>query len=239
MRNLFYIGLLSLLINSYSLADESATIIRSSVSPEFPDGLHYKYLKYVANKMDMALNIYPMPFARRLRSLETGEIDIMVGVRRVQSKEYDFVFLEPHYEVQSVSLFVRQAEVERFQSDDDLRGSTIGVTNNGTLINEWGFYNGIKIVEVSRLSQKIGMLLKGRLDGFSHFEKSTLDMLADLESFELVKKARYQPPISFEYYFAISSQSELIGQVDALEQVIKTGFDSGHFAKIRAAHYEK
>lgn len=125
--------------------------------------------------------------------------------------------------MQHVSLFIRADEARAFELEADLRGTVIGVTNNGTAVNEWAVINDVEIVEVSRLEQKIGMLLKGRLDAFSHFEQSAMRMLNARGMSESVKKAKHQPSIAFEFYFALSSNSRLISRKSYIEAIIARG----------------
>ena len=55
-------------------------VLRSAVSTNFPDGLHTQYLTYFADKLHVPSEIGTMPYARRLRSIDNGTLDIMVGV---------------------------------------------------------------------------------------------------------------------------------------------------------------
>ena len=67
-----------------------------------------------------------------------------------------------------MTLFGRSTEAQRFQTDSDLNGLVIGVINDGLHINEWAAVSNIEIEEASLLEQKIGMLLKGRLEHPAH-----------------------------------------------------------------------
>ena len=62
--------ILSILVCSFAEAKGTPTI-RSGVPEEFPNRLYAKYLHYLADKMEMQLELTPMPFVRQLRSSET------------------------------------------------------------------------------------------------------------------------------------------------------------------------
>jgi polar amino acid transport system substrate-binding protein len=76
----------------------SGEIIRSSVSQELENGLHAKYLNYISTKMDMSLEITPIPLARRIQELRKGNLDLMVGIRRDSEEEDEFIYVLPSYE---------------------------------------------------------------------------------------------------------------------------------------------
>lgn len=66
-------------------------VIKSSVSTEFLRGLHFKYLTFIADRIDMPLQVNPIPFARRLKSPDQRLIDIMVHIREAHSCKYSCI----------------------------------------------------------------------------------------------------------------------------------------------------
>ena len=185
---------------------ESVNTIRSSVAKEFRHGLHEKYLKYLAEKLDMELDITPMPFPRRLKSLRSGGIDIMVGLKHTHIEHNDFIFLQPSYESLRNAYFVRLKDKDKLQSRDDMEKLTIGITSDEkeqlNIISE----DGLSYVTLITLKQKIEMLMKGRIDMFTHFALSNQSPLYPFKEkieeiikqgvangdFRAIRKAHYQ-----------------------------------------------
>ena len=70
---------LHLSISFHCLAEEK--IIKAAVAEGFIDGLHSKYLKYIADKLSLPISTTTIPFARRLKEIELGRLDIIVGLQ--------------------------------------------------------------------------------------------------------------------------------------------------------------
>ncbi len=214
-----------------------AGTIKSSVSPEFPDGLHTKYLQYLASQLDMQLDIYPMPFARRLQALKNGEIDIMVGLKGTHNENGQFVYVRPSYEKLRTGWFVLASSKHILTKAEHKSRLTMGITiDEKTKIDKAQERYGA-IVPVTDLRQKIELLLLGRIDSFSHFEASAKKVIREMGLEQQVVLAPYQDQQTRPYHVAISSQSQLVGRIAELEQIIRKGVADGDFLNIREFHY--
>ena len=217
----------------------STMTIKSSVAKEFRNGLHEKYLKYLAEKLDMELDITPMPFPRRLKSLRNGTIDIMVGVKHTHIEHDDFAFLKPSYESLRNAYFVRSTDKDKLKSREDMEKLTIGITSDEkeqlNIISE----DGLSYVTLITLKQKIEMLMKGRIDMFTHFEFSALDQIQEMGLEKEIVLSDYQTTKYRDYHFAVSTHSPLMAMKEDIEAIIKQGVESGDFRAIRKAHYQE
>ena len=225
----------SLVILSSTVRSAEPVKLRSSVSPEFPTGLHYKYLHYIAEQMELELDIYPMPFARRLASLKSGEIDIMVGLKHTH-KQRKFSFLQPSYESLKAIYFIRKSDQARMQQASDL-ANLIG----GFSIDEKEFIEQVRsqfkdVVTVTNLEQKIKLLARGRIDTFVHFESSAEFKIREMGMQQRLIKADYQPADILDYNIGISLLSPLLPLREKLENVIEQGVANGDFVNIRLQH---
>ena len=80
-------------------------VIRAAVAEEFKDGLHSKYLKYFADKLNVTLELSTMPFARRLMQIKSGQLDLIVGIQKTEQRQDEFIYILPHYETLSYRVF--------------------------------------------------------------------------------------------------------------------------------------
>lgn len=196
------------------------------------DGLHTRYLRYLAEQMDMELEIYPMPFARRLVSLENGEIDLMVGVKG-SYPEKGFVYLRPSYETLRNTYFVRADELHILTEPSQIDNLTLAITIDDQTLMDKAYDKVGGIVPVTSLEQKIMMLDYGRVDAFVHFESSATLKLKQLGLDQKVVPALFQPGKARQYFFAISTHSPLYKHKAEFERVITQGAERGDFAAIR------
>lgn len=212
-------------------------MLRSSVSPEFPDGLHAKYLRFIATKMDMELDIVPMPFARRIVALQNGQIDLMVGMQRENSTSDAIIYIYPSYEKLRHTFFVLASGKNQLTSFDDLTRLKIGVTIHAKYYRHFQEQEGLALISVTSLKQKVELLLKGRIDTFIHYQESTQPLLTQRQLTDVVVMAPYQPTEHNEYYVTISEKSRLFPYQEKLHRIIKTAVENKDFVNIREAHY--
>ncbi len=232
----FYLSFFPL-FNSVCFAASEKVVIKSAVAEGYLDGLHAKYLHYIADKLSVNLSLKTMPFARRVIEMRSGGLDIMVGLQRTEQRDDDFVYIFPHYESLSYRFFTLNEKHASVKSYRDLQGKYIGV-------NKWAKYffpfdsdKNLKKYQVSNLEQNIKMLLHGRIEVFIHYEESTIPMLEALEVDHLITKTVYQPNHNNKHHVVISKSSSLMARIPELEAIIEQAVANGDFLKIRLDHY--
>lgn len=220
------------------VAFNSHAEIKSSVSPEFQNGLHAQYLKYIADKMQMSLDIQPMPFARRIKQFEQGKLDMLVGLIKRKEGHQDFIYLEPGYEKLASSFFVLKENRHKLKNKEDLTDFIVGVTNGSEYFDEFERQQEITRVEVNSLKQKIGLLSKGRIGTFLHYRQSTMAKLLKNDLQDRIVLAEYQPKTHESHHFVITEKSSLFPFKNKLEKIIASGVKNGDFSKIRSDYYK-
>ncbi|MCC2617697.1 transporter substrate-binding domain-containing protein [Aestuariibacter halophilus] len=212
-------------------------VVVSSVSPEFPDGLHARYLHFIAQQLDVELEIIPMPFARRLASLQSNEIDMMVGLRYRADLDETLIVIQPGYERVGMTVYALAEQAQWYQKRQDLLGKRVALTLTAHGYGAYNFGEGIKIIPVSRLQQKIDMLRLGRTDVFAHLTEATEKALLARNLQERIVATGYQPIPVLSFHVAIGKQSVLVPRVDELTAIVEKAVADGTFAALRDAHY--
>lgn len=211
--------------------------IRSAVSPDFLDGLHGKYLHYIAKKMNMKLDIKPLSFARRLRALKKGELDLLVGLQIPQRQSTRIIYIEPPYQELASTVFMRVQEAEQVNKYQDLKDLRIAITEKVTYFDQFDNDRKLSKVTVDSLQQKIHLLTMQRVDAFIHNKDSTQATLKSMGLTNQVVTASYQPEQVRQYHFAISRTSFLGSHHKAIVNVVEQGINNGDFQRIREQHY--
>lgn len=234
IRQLF---ILILFIFSASL---HAQQLRSSVSPEFAEGLHAKFLQHLAMKLNLELLIVPMPYARRIQALRNGNIDIMVGLKEGHDTNGEFVYLHPSYESMRSGFFVLAKNSHKITTKNDLEGLLMATTIDESAQNKHRHDDlyGLELVPVGSLNQKIEMLLRNRVDMFNHFSDSTIRTLRNRNLSDIIVPADFQRPEISDYYFAVSTKSPWLAQKTHFESVLSVEVAKASFKKIRKQHYQ-
>ena len=245
IKLLFFVGLVMrlyvlffiILLGLFSTFSFGQVIIRASVSEEFMNGLHAKYLKNIAKHMNMEIEIVPMPFARRIRELRLGNLDLLVGLQREDDEQDEVVYIKPSYEALRHTFFVIKEDVDKLQSFTDLKKLNIGVTRHAKYFNKFNQEPGLIMVSVSTFRQKIELLKKGRINTFVHFQESAVPLIAKMGLQNDIVLADYQPIEVNNYYVTISQNSPLIDKIHLFEAAVRDAIANHEFATIRRDHY--
>ncbi|ABG41056.1 amino acid ABC transporter substrate-binding protein, PAAT family [Paraglaciecola sp. T6c] len=233
----FFILVFLLIFGLFPAISYGQYVIQSSVSKEFINGLQVKYLKNIAKHMNMEIEIIPMPFARRIRELREGNLDLLVGLRRVDGEQDEVVYIKPSYETLRHTFFVRKSDENQLLSFTDLRKLNIGVTRNAKYFERFNQETDLVMVPVSTLLQKIELLKKGRIDTFIHFQESALPRINDMGLQNDIVLAQYQPIEVNNYYVTISQNSPLFKHKHLVEAAVRKAIKDDEFATIRREHY--
>ncbi|REL36745.1 substrate-binding periplasmic protein [Thalassotalea euphylliae] len=210
--------------------------VTASVSPDFPKGLHAKYMRYLGQKLNLKVNIKPMPLARRIKELEKGTIDIIILNYRENPA---LTFLQPAYSPITEYLFVNHDDKDKITNYRQLINAAIGLNTGSEVFPIFDNDKASKKITVNTLEQKILLLKHNRIDGFFHTNLSTKAVLQQMGLTEDIVKSTWQPQyLRKQSHFVISPNSKLFHRKAELEKIIEQGVANGEFLEIRRVHYK-
>jgi ABC-type amino acid transport substrate-binding protein len=212
-------------------------IIRSSVSEELVDGLHAKYLRNIAKHMNMEIEIIPMPFARRLRELREGNLDLLIGLQQGEEDQDEVVYIKPSYETLRHTFFIRNGNIDMLRSFKDLKSLSLGVTQHAKYFELYSQDPNLIMVPVSTVRQKIDLLMKGRINAFIHFQESAIPLISQMDLQNDIVLADYQPIEVNSYYVTISRNSPLFDRKKLFQSAVRKALANKEFASMRKEHY--
>jgi ABC-type amino acid transport substrate-binding protein len=208
----------------------------SAVSPDFPNGLHRQFLTYLSAKLNREMTVSLMPFARRLKAIENGDIDIMVGIQSNRQIK-NGILLQPAYEVLHHTIFVDKAFSPPLNNKSDLKLHQIAITRVGSYGSVLQKIPEANLVEVESVDQKIALLQLHRITAFIHFKDSALLALNTVSNTGNIIVAPFQPLATDSYHIVISKKGALKDSADKLVEIIQTGIANGDFSRIRRDYY--
>jgi len=213
-------------------------IIRAAVAAEFKNGLHTQYLKYIADQLGMEISITTVPFARRIREVKKGNLDIIVGLHYSDERASELIYIFPAYEKLSFRLFSLNDNANAIKNYDDLTGQVIGVVRGAKYYSPFEQDKSLNKYPLQNLNGGINMLLRKRIDLFVHYEESTIATLKSRKLENKITKTSYQPTHNIDHYIAISSKSPLAKKAQQLEAIIEKAVKQQDFLNIRI-NYQK
>lgn len=217
-------------------ADSPPWTIQKSNSPSDIEGLAVDIMSELFSRADTPVEMVALPFKRCLENTQSGELDgcfmtIKNPEREMYAEFTDSYLTIPTYVYYSLEKF------EQFEWDslEDLKPYRIGVQR--------GFKYGpaftkalkdvpLKIVEVSDVSEGVGMLFLDRID-LILINEFRFDYLMQQEPVHRGKLDRAQKPVGIGHvYIAISKQSPNVSIVPKLNRILADMTSDGTIDKI-------
>jgi len=163
------IGWLIIFFSAHSFA-ETISIAAEDAWPPFSGVTGNGYSRRLAEAAfavsGISLDIQAVPYVRALNMTRGGVVNGCWNVTRQPSTEADFIFGEIPLFQATASYFYKAGEVRDFQRPDDIPDGTRVAVMNGYEYGEEFEQNKnrYKLVEVSKQSQMLALLLKERVD---------------------------------------------------------------------------
>lgn len=204
-----------------------------------PDGIDIRLLRTMAEEMGLELRFAHYPFKRGLKMLETGEIDLMVGVLRRPDREAYLHFIEPPYKNSSnKAFFVRKGDEGRIRTYEDLYSLRIGTGLGAKYFPRFDHDRFIDKHPVSDPDLNIRMLLAERVDAFVMTESTGEFRVAQQGKLDEISKAEYVHRESQGVYMVLSKSSRLAGRIGEFNQTMRKLVEAGAMDAIKQRFYE-
>lgn len=190
-------------------------------------------------QLDIELSITPLPFARRLRKLEMGELDISAGLLKTAEREQLIYFLQPAYIDGFSHHFVLRAdeprELERYE---DLYRLVIGVNNDARYFERFDKDKMLQKQNIAASTTCAQMLYRKRVDVC--IERRFNDPALQATEFKssAFKFAGYSHSTARPAYFVLSRHSPLFERRAELESLLAQMKSQGRFTEV-IRHYNQ
>lgn len=206
-----------------SVAASTAPPLVIKTGEEKWSGITFQYLESLLSEAHCTYDIVEVPFARGLKMLESGQIDLALEITRTKEREKHFYFVGP-YRKEEIRLVTR--------SNLSINSWEELATTRARLIKNRGSFYGTKLNEVFELNKflkssqidmidfdtSFNLIIKNRADGV---------FIEQSQWFEISKKfARekliLQPLVIFKspVYFALSKNSTNENLVKKLDSAL-------------------
>lgn len=232
---LYLIPLLSLFLGSHL---QAADKWRSSFPPLYID-VDQNIISALAVKFNAEVVGEKVPFARRLQQLKSGEIDILAGLLKDETREGYAYFLKTPYKNKTNKIFImRKGEGKQLERYEDLYKLKVGVQIGSKYFPRFDADSDITKVPSMKDKNRLQMLLLNRFDALIHTEVYATDLIhrngfEDKVEFATFKYTKYNP-----VYIAVSKKSPLYERREELESVLGEMIESGEMGKIIQSYFQ-
>ena len=235
---LFLILALSATLATQTGASELQSI-RTSLDEGYTEGVNYAILEVLAQRLNVDLELRVAPFQRQLFFMQTGTIDIMIGLLKRPEREDYIHFASPPYKNRSDTVFFlrRNQPPGMIQSYEDLRKLRIGTITGAKYFPRFDKDYTLVKEGIPSLAANVDKLLLGRLDTLIAADATAIDMIYRLGKCDQVHMADFRYAGTKEVFVGISKKSPWMAERQRVEQVIRKMIEAGEFRRIMKAYY--
>lgn len=196
--------------------EDSAAFQSGSGDNERKSGYTYEYYQELAKYAGWTYEYEYGSWDEIYQKLLNGEVDIMAGISKVESRMSDMLFPDYAMGVQTYYIFVPQEDARRMTDDvTSLDGARLGMKTNSymqELLRQFADANHIQCeaVDYTSLEERVEALAKGRLDGIVTVETDRMEGLEPIYNIG-----------ASEFYFAVSKdRPDLLEELNAAQKEI-------------------
>ena len=197
-------------------------------------GIAYDVTQELAKALNLPVILdVKMPWARAMKMLDDGEIDMMAGVYWTQQRKDKYLFTLPVTN-DTLNIFVKRGNEFNYQEFEDLAGKRLDLIRGTSLGNEFDNYivDHLEISEVNTFKQQMARLNIGRSDIVVVDPFTAASVLKELKlKSEIVMLAT---PIAVNpVHLIFSKKSPCITHLNMMNRIIKKLQKSGRLKAIR------
>ena len=202
-------------------------------------GPSIEIMSLIFNELGITVKPVPLPWARAIEYLKTGEIDAIVPIfdsdERSRFAKFSIVF-----DLVETRVFTRKGKFDDFTTWDDLKGHqgiVVRGRSEGIKFDNYVAEN-LKLEEINSLEQVIRMIMMGRVDyGIDKY----YDIIAESKKLGLFEKIAFMPvSISTnESFIGISKKSPFLKYLPQINEIIKQLNQEGTIRELLIENFEK
>ena len=182
-------------------------------------GYSIDYARSILNVAGLEAKITPLPFARLMKRMETGELLVATGIGRTPEREDDFYWLAP-LTANVIGLYGRTPIDFNALSEKNIQ-MTVSVMRGDYRSQLGSEYAQFNMVEYNNWEQAVGAVVRGRVDAV-FFSEFGLDLVCKNANFDCSDVTR-QFTHNIQYsYIAMPKSDANSNMADRLAKAAKT-----------------
>jgi polar amino acid transport system substrate-binding protein len=187
------------------------------VNAQTQSGLYLDIFNEIAERLDWQVVYKEVPFRRILMLMREGEVDIMLGPVKVESRQDFMTYVAPAFPPEK-RLFFYLDEENRIDRYSDLYGKAVGVLEGATYFERFDQDEKLNKQTAPRYRNLMMMLEKGRVDVVVAPEFAGLAAARNL-----VPQAEVSPfsVPGKSSWIAVSNKSQVMSCADELIEVLE------------------
>lgn len=194
-------------------------------------GIDIEIIQLLEKELDLNIKIVQKPWARCLKSMESGSVDMMIGLAYTEDRAKYIEYIDlAYYRVKPA--FFQLKNKTKISNYKDLSNKKIGYVNGSSYFKE--FDNDLTLEKVALPQEKmlITMLLRNSIDLFIGSDIQVKYELNKKKLSNRIIETAYSPDHQIDLYIGISKKSDLIDKKDIIEEAISKIINDGKVDEI-------
>ncbi len=192
-------------------------------------GLKVELLDAIAQRLNWRVEHSYCPFQRCLRSMQSGNLDIMVFIAVNDARSEYLKYVQTWSIPRRIPFYMRKGQQHRLQSYEDLYQLRVGVVNGYSYFKRFDNDAKIKKVVVQNEQQLPRMVMAGRIDTYIAFDQRREQLS---QQYPQLIAPPFNHAFSDTALLAISKSSLLAHRADELEAAALSVIKDGTMAKL-------
>lgn len=192
-------------------------------------GLDMDILQRLEKRSGIHFEVKRMPWGRALKQMQTGQVDLMIGLAYTAERASFIDYLQPAYYQCWPAFYGKLGSVARIQQYRDLQGVKVGYVLNSAYFEPFNSDNRLDKHGVPTEEQLLRMVARGHLPLMIGTD-CQVDYALSQESVMRVSKAGYRPATPVTLYLGMSKRSPHQGLRDPLQIALQNLVASGEIA---------
>lgn len=203
------------------------------VEGQSAQGIEVELIQLLFQRLGLRPRFVGMPWARCLKSVEDGEVDLISGVLRLPEREGTMHFLEPAYKTSSNKVFyVRRGQGPVLRRCEDLAGLTVGVVRGQRYFQPFDSDDGILRDEATTAECSLKKLAKGRVSAVVCTESTCDWLIANNGMAGLFEKSPLRHEDPTPVYFVLSRKSRHAARLADFNRAVEDLDKGGVFRQV-------
>ena len=230
-----------ILFTSSKVVADSKINMAIYIEPPYADyengqfyGVNVDIVNLIAKQLNKQVKYTKCPFIRCMSLMETGKVDIIVGIKKTEERARYVSYLNTPYNIQyyPLNFYLLNGSDHTIHTYQDLKNLRIGTIRGALYFDEFDKDTSLSKTTVTTYEQLIQLLLRGRIDTFIEREESVLPWVNNDIYRARFKKAKYQYSTAVGSYIGISKLSPLINDIERINQIQQSLLDAGHIKQV-------
>lgn len=197
-------------------------------------GLDVDILEAMAKRAGVEVEVRRYPWGRALSFMQSGKVDLMMGLARTAERERYIDYLAPSYYECHPAFYGRAEVANRVHRYDDLYALELGYVLKSAYFEPFDSDPKLRRHGVPTEQQLLGMVVRGHLDLLVGTD-CQVDYALAKDAHHLIKTP-WQPDARVNLYVGVSKQSAGKEQAHLLEQALASMIKDGTIERLATAY---